>query len=507
MKKNIITLVFLIGATTSVFAQSGAKWSASGNAANSGDFLGTTNNEALVLKANNTIGLKVKPNGELIFKSLDLNSNAPSGLVLTSGQGVISRLDFSSSTNQYLSSNGTWQNVPNAIWQTSGNNIFWNAGKVGIGTNNPFVQLDVIGDARISNNLYVGGGIVITDKVNATTEVKGWDIKVDNDLSVESVARLKGPTRIDQGFTFDGVNGMKFIPTTGTSPSFFKYGNSTINQTLSSCAANPQSWANHQFGGMMQIYDVDAAGTYIPGHGLLNFQTWAGGSSIDASIGGNTGNGNLLLNYFCGNDVSICQGTNGGIVAMGQKVVMNKNVKIGDASNNAIDANTALSIHGANASFDGLKFISAINTAKLITINNSNFSTSPFTVFADGKTIIGDKTQTGSHTDALLAVNGKMVAKSCYITQQQWADYVFAKDYKLPNLDDVETYYLANKHLPDVPSEKEIIENGVNVGDMQKLLLQKIEELTLYTVELNKQMQLLKEDNKTLKTQLNTLNH
>jgi hypothetical protein len=68
----------------------------------------------------------------------------------------------------------------------------------------------------------------------------------------------------------------------------------------------------------------------------------------------------------------------------------------------------------------------------------------------------------------------------------------------MPTLDDVEKFTKENNHLPNVPSAKEIQEKGLNVGEMSNLLLQKIEELTLYTIEQNKA---LKEQNQTIKEQ------
>jgi hypothetical protein len=73
-----------------------------------------------------------------------------------------------------------------------------------------------------------------------------------------------------------------------------------------------------------------------------------------------------------------------------------------------------------------------------------------------------------------------------------WADYVFEDNYALPTLDEVEKYIKAEGHLKDIPSAKEVEEKGIELGEMNKLLLQKIEELTLYTIELNKQVQELK---------------
>jgi len=81
-----------------------------------------------------------------------------------------------------------------------------------------------------------------------------------------------------------------------------------------------------------------------------------------------------------------------------------------------------------------------------------------------------------------LDVYGMIQAKQVLISETGWADYVFAKDYQLPSLNEVKQYIDKNKHLPGIPTGKEVKENGVNLGDMQTKLLQKIEELTLYTI-------------------------
>jgi hypothetical protein len=66
----------------------------------------------------------------------------------------------------------------------------------------------------------------------------------------------------------------------------------------------------------------------------------------------------------------------------------------------------------------------------------------------------------------------------------------------LPSLTEVEAFINKNKHLPDVPSESEVLENGINLGEMDALLLQKIEELTLYVIELEKKLEELGDNNK-----------
>jgi hypothetical protein len=82
-----------------------------------------------------------------------------------------------------------------------------------------------------------------------------------------------------------------------------------------------------------------------------------------------------------------------------------------------------------------------------------------------------------------------------------WADYVFKKDYKLRSLEEVEKHIVDKGHLPNIPSASEVEKDGINLGEMDAKLLEKIEELTLYSIEQNKQIKRLIEENKVLKSQ------
>ena len=96
-----------------------------------------------------------------------------------------------------------------------------------------------------------------------------------------------------------------------------------------------------------------------------------------------------------------------------------------------------------------------------------------------------------------LAVKGKIIAEGLKIADHgttEWSDFVFEPTYELMPLSQVEQYILANKYLPDVPSAKEVAENGIDVASMDATLLQKIEELTLYTIEQEKQLKLAKQN-------------
>lgn len=96
------------------------------------------------------------------------------------------------------------------------------------------------------------------------------------------------------------------------------------------------------------------------------------------------------------------------------------------------------------------------------------------------------------------SLQGKFEAKEIKVTLTPTADFVFDESYNLPTLEDVEKHIKDKKHLPEIASAKVMEKEGVNVGEFQIKLLQKIEELTLYSIEQSKQ---LKEENKVLKSQ------
>ena len=119
----------------------------------------------------------------------------------------------------------------------------------------------------------------------------------------------------------------------------------------------------------------------------------------------------------------------------------------------------------------------------------------------DGKIFIGTKSfgNVSIPANTLLGVKGFIVAQGLKVTQNNWPDYVFDAKYKLLPLSELATYIRKYKHLPGLPSVKEVSKEGINVGDNQAMLLQKIEELTLYLLEQNKKIEELKKEIGNLK--------
>jgi len=104
-----------------------------------------------------------------------------------------------------------------------------------------------------------------------------------------------------------------------------------------------------------------------------------------------------------------------------------------------------------------------------------------------------------------LAVNGKIHTKEVKVDLSGWSDFVFEKDYKLPTLTEVEKHITEKGHLKDIPSAKEVSENGIFLGEMDSKLLQKIEELMLYTIQQQKELEIQRKEIENLKSEIKTL--
>jgi len=148
---------------------------------------------------------------------------------------------------------------------------------------------------------------------------------------------------------------------------------------------------------------------------------------------------------------------------------------------------------------DGNSYLDFTNNFYLRT--SSGTPTSALTILQNGNVGIGT---TGP--DYKLDVNGKIRCEEVIvIADVPSSDYVFEKDYNLRTLTEVEEFISNNKHLPEVPSAQEFKENGYSVGDMDDILLRKIEELTLYTIAQEKELAKQKIDNKILKSKIQNL--
>lgn len=102
--------------------------------------------------------------------------------------------------------------------------------------------------------------------------------------------------------------------------------------------------------------------------------------------------------------------------------------------------------------------------------------------------------------DGILTEKVKVAVKST----DDWSDHVFEKGYHLRSLGEVERYINQEKHLPGIPSAKEVVREGVDVGKMDARLLEKVEEMTLYLISIQKEVNALRQENQSLRQALKT---
>lgn len=182
--------------------------------------------------------------------------------------------------------------------------------------------------------------------------------------------------------------------------------------------------------------------------------------------------------------------------------LINNDGKTEVRSTNSIAINVINSF-GNNAftiNSDGKTEIKTANNEPFKIINAGNSTV--FQVNNNGQTSIGGAMATSS--SYMLTVNGKIGAREVRVTlNNPWPDYVFHKNYKLLSLKELEKYITKNKHLPGIPKASDLNDQecGLDVGKMQSLQMEKIEEIYLHLIELNKQIEELKKENELLKKQ------
>ncbi|RWX02455.1 hypothetical protein [Flavobacterium cerinum] len=304
----------------------------------------------------------------------------------------------------------------------------------------------------------------------------------------------------------------------------------TINAQNVASTANLTSGGNSAgTGGVQSVYYGATAGnsstssssnnTFI-GHasGMTNI---SGRSNLyaGARTGGNitTGSDNVMLGTYAGQFIP--SGSNNvlvGTLAGGQ---VGQTVLVTDKSNNTCIGYYAgtSSLGGSNNVFIGYRAgQDSTGNSKLFIDNTGTATPLIWGDFAldqvklNGKVGIGGvtafpTTAGGANLSTYdLFVKGGILAEEVRVATT-WADYVFANDYALLTLEEVELFISNNGHLPNVPSAKQVAEEGISLGDIARIQQEKIEELTLYIIEQNKQLQAQQLINEQFKKQENEI--
>jgi hypothetical protein len=168
-------------------------------------------------------------------------------------------------------------------------------------------------------------------------------------------------------------------------------------------------------------------------------------------------------------------------------------------------ANTRLSVNGRSNFSDNAYFGNYVQVKNKFRVNNTTLNAAdwtaasfPYSFSVDqgdsrflGRVRIGPREANGAYAAYRLSVDGDIICTRAVVQTGSWADYVFKPDYALLPLDKLQNYIDKHHHLPNIPAEKEIVENGQDIGTIQRLQQEKIEELTLYILELDKKIKAL----------------
>ena len=210
------------------------------------------------------------------------------------------------------------------------------------------------------------------------------------------------------------------------------------------------------------------------------------------------GSNNLYFGQFFPNDFDVA-GQN--VFYPNGNIGLSGNLFLLPGSFLGIESNESFSYGGYSLSHYGFTWLNDANRTLAISSKNGMklFSGGKVNMVVNTLGNVGIGTENPSNK---LDVNGTIRAKEVKV-ESGWADFVFKPNYQLRPLAEVEQFINTNGHLPEIPTEKEVAQHGVSVGEMNAKLLQKIEELTLYLIEQNKKIDILSKENKNLKQMIN----
>lgn len=345
------------------------------------------------------------------------------------------------------------------------------------------------------NNAYLGNGAGTGGSSNVAIGYNAGHVNTNN--SNVFVGSAAGYSNTSGWLNVFVGSGSGQATTTGSYNSFFGpssgYNNTTGNSNSFfgqySGNSNTTGYNNSFFGnGSGSSNSTSFANTGIGYNSLFSNRTGTNNTALGAYAGFNsTGSSNLFLGYQAGYNET---GSNKLYIS---NTSTSTPLIYGDFSTKQVGIN-ALPTSTYTLNVGG-----TINVTTDVFINGKSMGGSSYWSKAGSNVYmlgsgLGIGTTLGSNPNSyLLAVNGKIGAKEVQIenTSATWPDFVFKNDYMLMSLKDVEKYINQNGHLPEIPSEAEVKQEGIRVGEMNAKLLQKIEELTLYVIEANKKIEKL----------------
>lgn len=378
--------------------------------------------------------------------------------------------------------------VQSSPWDLNGNNAFYSSGNVGIGTNNPGYTLDVSGTINATSILLNGTPL---EGSSSPWTVSGSDISYTaGDVGVQSLTAtsiLLDGTPLENSPSPWSTSGSNISYTDGE-VNVATLTAMNINLNGSTLVSSPWTIAENDLSytaGTIGVETLDASTLRINGTDVVSSPWTIAGSDISFTTG-NIGIGTPTPDY-----------------ALDVAGTLN-------ATNILIDgtplegSSSPWTIAGSDISYtDGEVDVTTLNATN-INLNGSTLVSSQWASsgadlsYTTGNIGIGTNNTQGY----MLAVAGNIVAEGVKVELAvNWPDFVFEKDFDLLSLKDIESYINKNGHLPNVPSAEEVKRNGISLGEMDATLLQKIEELTLHSIQQQKEIDSLKILNEKLVNQ------
>lgn len=254
-------------------------------------------------------------------------------------------------------------------------------------------------------------------------------------------------------------------------------------------------------GRLLELYS-GARRFSVDGDGVVQWnQDGAGGTltwdTNTAILGTNAATANLSLRPAGVNVMMLQSNGRVGIGTSNPGAIFGEMVSINGATN-ILNGNVLYFSNPGNTNGAGIRStsVSSGGAADLNLFGGAGIGTGIF-IQNEGNVGIGTTDTQGYK----LAVNGNIRTKEVKVENTNWPDYVFTKEYQLPTLQQTEQHIKEKGHLPGIPSAEEVKAKGIDVGEMNAKLLQKIEELTLHLIQQDKNYKQLQEEVRSLKGQ------
>jgi hypothetical protein len=495
MKSIVITsLVGIFVFSQFTFSQSQNWWRIDGNNASGNHFIGTTNNQGLNFRTNNQNRLQILPNGQLRFNSFALGNT---GLLTYDATGLLTPLAFDGNGDMVLSNNGSFVPVSSlSNWNLNGNFLYTQNHFVGIGTSTPTAPLTVAGDALFTGSITTSG-LNVLQKIEADT-IKGV-IRVD----------VNGNLMLGEEDGYNGITSRQEDLRINSRPGYDHNVviNANTNGNLGIGVVNPQEKFD-LFGNARLTGDVIFSSYADPGISEDKF--------IVVDENGKTSAKNLeniqqlIYSKFCDlsdpnaviNNPTWSNGPNKIFVECPQ-------VYVGIGTN---EPTSPLDVRGLTKAHRIHAGHSISNNSAILSGYRTGTANPALSIVRFGRHLnsvdydyfdlrMDGTLRMRNQTRDVFLVNiqeESVYARRVVVDEDQWPDYVFESNYSLMPLPQLREFIATNGHLPNVPAAAVVEESGVDLGEMAKITMEKVEELTLYILQ---QQELLESQQEVLKLQ------